>query len=214
MRSLCNKPLSNSVLIFFLFPKIHFICHFTFYFIFWLPVVSFMILDMYKTKAQLEVPDYIKFTGPNNHVKRDAELTVRSDDQGMASIEMWSASFIGQITDITVTLLFLSFIYMVLLTTQYFGNQLYNVYLLNRRRKMNFKVSFLYNLKLEQMLIIVYYVISFRECMVYKTNNMKQRENKWVFNKNQPTSSRENYFSYSVCLHIESALCFKSLGQI
>lgn len=43
-----------------------------------------MILDMYKTKAQLEVPDYIKFTGPNNHVKRDAELTVRSDDQGMA----------------------------------------------------------------------------------------------------------------------------------
>lgn len=45
-----------------------------------------MILDMYKTKAQLEVPDYIKFTGagPDNHVKRDAELTVRSDDQGMA----------------------------------------------------------------------------------------------------------------------------------
>lgn len=42
-----------------------------------------MILDMYKTKAQLEVPDYIKFTGPNNHVKRDAELTVRSDDQGI-----------------------------------------------------------------------------------------------------------------------------------
>lgn len=127
------------------------------------------------------------------------------------SIEMWSASFIGQITDVTNTLLFLSFIYMVLLTIQYFGNQLYNVYLLNRRRKMNFKVSFLYNLKLEQMLIIVYYVISFRECMVYKTNNMKQRENKWVFNKNQPTSSRENCFSYSVCLHIESALCFKSL---
>lgn len=42
-----------------------------------------MILDMYKTKAKLEVPDYIKFTGPNNHVKRDAELTVRSDDQGI-----------------------------------------------------------------------------------------------------------------------------------
>lgn len=47
-----------------------------------------MILDMYKTKAQLEVPDHIKFTGPDNQVKRDAELTVRSDDQGMASIEM------------------------------------------------------------------------------------------------------------------------------
>lgn len=43
-----------------------------------------MILDMYKTKAQLEVPDHIKFTGPDNQVKRDAELTVRSDDQGMA----------------------------------------------------------------------------------------------------------------------------------
>lgn len=42
-----------------------------------------MILDMYKTKAQLEVPDHIKFTGPDNHVKRDAELTVRSDDQGI-----------------------------------------------------------------------------------------------------------------------------------
>lgn len=144
MRSLCNKPFVFSVLKFFLCPKIHFICHFFFYFIFWLPVVSFLILDMYKTKAQLEVPDYIKFTGagPDNHVKRDAELTVRSDDQGMASIEMWSASFIGQITDITNTLLFSCFIYMVLLTIQYFGNQLYNVYLLNRRRKMNFKVFF------------------------------------------------------------------------
>lgn len=42
-----------------------------------------MILDMYKTKAQLEVPDHIKFTGPDNQVKRDAELTVRSDDQGI-----------------------------------------------------------------------------------------------------------------------------------
>lgn len=118
------------------------------------------------------------------------------------SIEMWSASFIGQITDVTNTLLFLSFIYMVLLTIQYFGNQLYNVYLLNRRRKMNFKVSFLYNLKLEQMLIIVYYVISFRECMVYKTNNMKQRENKWVFNKNQPTWPQEKtvFPIVSVCI--------------
>lgn len=103
---------------------------------------------------------------------------------------------------------YLSFIWFNL---QYFGNQLYNVYLLIEEEKWIIKSLFLYNLKLEQMLIIVYYVISFRECMVYKTNNMKQRENKWVFNKNQPTSSRENCFSYSVCLHIESALCFKSL---
>lgn len=67
MRSLCNKPFVFSVLKFFYVLKSILFAIF-FYFIFWLPVVSFMILDMYKTKAQLEVPDYIKFTGPPRQI--------------------------------------------------------------------------------------------------------------------------------------------------
>lgn len=143
MRSLCNKPFVFSVLNFFLFPKIHFICHFTFYFIFWLPVVSFMILDMYKTKAQLEVPDYIKFTGPNNHVKRDAELTVRSDDQGIWHINRdvicllhWSNYWYNE-----HLIIFIFHLYGLTYNT-IFWESIIQCLFINQRRKMNYKVSF------------------------------------------------------------------------